>query len=570
MTTGGQGDGQGSLASFLEGRTLAAPGDGEALPPQFATAPLGAPFDFVAAASPPVAAATFDIAALTAGSKWSSVDPATGRTVVTYSFANPAGSVFAYTDYPATLAAFGAADQALTRKILATIESMCNVHFVEVPDNANVCGMVRYGYSQLPASQQLAGYAFYPAADPRGGDVWLGTAIAAAQWDGFRPELILHETLHALGLKHPFDGAVVLPAAQNVIANTVMSYSPVAGAAVGSMSAYPDEPMPLDISTLQYLYGAPHVAPQDVSYDLSTPEFQGDFSTIYHAGGHVTLDASGVGNGVSLDLNENARSSVGARVVASGVVNGTTVTSTYTATLAIAAGTVVQEAVGSSSDDSITGNAAGDLLIGGGGNDHLTGGAGNDVLVGGSGDDTLDGAGGLNEADYAGPRAAYDISRAAGTLLVTDTQADRDGTDQLLNVQRLKFADGWLAFDTAGDAGQAYRLYQAAFARTPDPSGLGFWTRSLDAGTALQQVAQTFVASPEFAQRYGSPDDAQFVTQLYANVLHRSPDASGLAFHLGNLAAGAIDRAGLLALFSESPENQAALIGTIQEGMFFV
>jgi serralysin len=52
-------------------------------------------------------------------------------------------------------------------------------------------------------------------------------------------------------------------------------------------------------------------------------------------------------------------------------------------------------------------------------------------------------------------------------------------------------------------------------------------------------------------------------------VLHRAPDAGGLAFHTGNLATGAASRAATLVGFSESPENQAALIGVIQNGMEF-
>ena len=44
------------------------------------------------------------------------------------------------------------------------------------------------------------------------------------------------------------------------------------------------------------------------------------------------------------------------------------------------------------------------------------------------------------------------------------------GTDTIIGFKRLEFNDGTLALDIdPGDtAGQAYRLYQAAFARTPD------------------------------------------------------------------------------------------------------
>ena len=39
-----------------------------------------------------------------------------------------------------------------------------------------------------------------------------------------------------------------------------------------------------------------------------------------------------------------------------------------------------------------------------------------------------------------------------------------------MNVERLDFSDAHLAFDVDGNAGQIYRLYKAAFARTPDLS----------------------------------------------------------------------------------------------------
>lgn len=543
-------------------------GDGDAVPAQFVTAD-GASYSFVAS-DPPAPGGQLGIAALTAGTQWTSVDPASSRTIVTFSFADPQTSSYAYSGYPGGLQAFSDADKALTRAVLANIEAVCNVHFVEVPDSAGTCGVIRYAYSPEVTAAQLAGYGFFPSTAPQGGDVWLGTQMETSAWDRFRPELILHETLHALGLKHPFGSGIVLPTSENVIPQTVMSYSPVAGSTTGSLSAYPDQPMPLDVATLQFLYGAPQVAPLDVSYDLSGAQFQSDFSTIYHAGGHVTLDASGIAHGVTLDLHENARSDIGVAITASGLVNGTPVTTVYHSTLAIAPGTVVQEAIGTNFGDTITANDAGNLLIGGAGNDRLTGGAGNDVLVGGGGNDILDGGAGLNEADYSGARADYTVTVAGTGLTVADAQPGRDGIDTLANVQRLKFADGWLAFDTSGDAGEAFRLYQAAFGRAPDLVGLGFWIHVLDRGVALHDVAQTFLDSPEFAQRFGAPDVPQYVTQLYANVLHRAPDPGGFAFHVGNLESGAIDRAGLLAFFSESPENQAALIGIIQNGIAYV
>lgn len=122
--------------------------------------------------------------------------------------------------------------------------------------------------------------------------------------------------------------------------------------------------------------------------------------------------------------------------------------------------------------------------------------------------------------------------------------------------------------DLAGHEGMAFRLYQAAFDRMPDLPGLAYHAHSLDMGSSLGLVAAHFITSPEFMQRYGALDDTAFVTQLYDNVLHRAPDAGGLAYHVDHLAHG-FSRADVLAGFSESPENQALVMGSVQSGVVF-
>ena len=139
----------------------------------------------------------------------------------------------------------------------------------------------------------------------------------------------------------------------------------------------------------------------------------------------------------------------------------------------------------------------------------------------------------------------------------------------MTNIERLKFTDVSIAFDTSGEAGMAYRLYKAAFSRAPDTAGLGYQMKALDDGLSLGQVAANFIASQEFQVKYGSLSNAQFVIQLYLNVLGRAGDSEGYAYHLARLDGGAAGRNDVLAGFSESPENQAALIGTISTGMVY-
>jgi hypothetical protein len=159
------------------------------------------------------------------------------------------------------------------------------------------------------------------------------------------------------------------------------------------------------------------------------------------------------------------------------------------------------------------------------------------------------------------------ITRSNGELHVHDNSSYPG--DLLTGIERIQFSDHALALDIDGHGGQAYRLYQAAFNRAPDNAGLGFWIAALDRGMSLQAAAGGFIASPEFQQKYGSnPSDADYVSQLYRNVLHRDGDTSGTAFWLDALHNGH-SRAEVLAFFSESPENQAALIGQIGNGVAY-
>lgn len=217
---------------------------------------------------------------------------------------------------------------------------------------------------------------------------------------------------------------------------------------------------------------------------------------------------------------------------------------------------------GTAGNDVITGTADADVFAGLGGNDRITGGAGDDVIDGGAGIDT---------AVYAAKLAAYTVTAgaAAGTWTVRDTTGV-EGVDQLSNVERLHFADTDLALDVAGTAGQAYRIYQAAFARTPDAAGLGYWISVMDKGAALKDVAQGFVESNEFHALYGDHlDNREIVEKFYENVLHRAGEDAGIAWWTDTLDRHANTLADVLAGFSESAENQAALVGVMANGVMY-
>ena len=102
------------------------------------------------------------------------------------------------------------------------------------------------------------------------------------------------------------------------------------------------------------------------------------------------------------------------------------------------------------------------------------------------------------------------------------------------------------------------RLYAAYFLRQSDASGLDFWIADYVNGNRnLAAISDWFAQSPEFISRYGSLDNAQFVRQVYRNVLGREADGAGLASYTPALAAGTMRRADLLRSIIASAEFRA-------------
>lgn len=195
----------------------------------------------------------------------------------------------------------------------------------------------------------------------------------------------------------------------------------------------------------------------------------------------------------------------------------------------------------------------------------ITGTSGNDALRGSAGNDAIDGGAGLDTLIYSGSRSNFTITPSGNNYIIADNTG-AEGADTLTNVERLVFSNARVALDIEGAAGQTYRLYQAAFNRTPDISGLSNWVNAMDNGMTLTQEADAFIQSAEFKLRYGTnPINADFITVLYDNVLHRVPDSGGFANWMNALTVET--RAQVLVGFSESAENHINVIGVIQDGI---
>jgi hypothetical protein len=208
-------------------------------------------------------------------------------------------------------------------------------------------------------------------------------------------------------------------------------------------------------------------------------------------------------------------------------------------------------------NDEFTGSDFNDTISSQGGNDKLEGRGGNDTLVGGSGIDT---------ALYQSPRSSYTVSGSGQSRTVAGPTSE--GTDQINTIEHVQFSNGTLVLDLDVAASQVYRLYQAAFARTPDTGGLGYWIKQADNGLSLQDISRNFVASNEFRTNYGTaPDPTSLVSKFYSNVLGRAGDPGGQAYWVGEINRGATP-AEVLRQFAESPENAANVNPRISSGIW--
>ncbi|MBD2491706.1 bluetail domain-containing putative surface protein [Aulosira sp. FACHB-615] len=108
---------------------------------------------------------------------------------------------------------------------------------------------------------------------------------------------------------------------------------------------------------------------------------------------------------------------------------------------------------GGSGDDYINAWEDNDYIDGGAGNDNINGLGGNDTLIGGAGNDTLNGDAGYDTAIFSGASVNYQISLLSnGDVQVIDTQANRDGTDILTDIEQINFNGGGTYQVFKGDA----------------------------------------------------------------------------------------------------------------------
>jgi hypothetical protein len=220
-------------------------------------------------------------------------------------------------------------------------------------------------------------------------------------------------------------------------------------------------------------------------------------------------------------------------------------------------------------------NTLGQSVAGTTGNDNLIGTAGNDSIDGGTGTDTV---------SYAANRSAYSIVRVNNGFSVSSVG---DGVDTLTNVERLKFADSFLALDLGVNqsSGQTALLLGAVLpgrlALDASKQGLlGSVIGLFDSGYSMPVLAGALLRLDIWSILTGQnisaasrtlAEDTVIVKYLLGNVYGLVPDdvtvkANAEVMH-SEISQGSW--LGQLAL-SIAGQNHIGLVGLSATGMAFV
>lgn len=105
--------------------------------------------------------------------------------------------------------------------------------------------------------------------------------------------------------------------------------------------------------------------------------------------------------------------------------------------------------------------------------------------------------------------------------------------------------------------------YETAFDRTPETTGLQFWTQNLKAGMSVSDFFNDFITTPEFKAAFAGHDAGAVVDTLYQNGLGRGPTALESSTFAADLQNGTLTAANLLGMVATSHEATVHLATTL-------
>jgi serralysin len=192
-------------------------------------------------------------ALLDTGPDWNYLTPA-GNTIL-YTFSVAAGNETGQNGQ----IAFSASQQAGARAAFATLAALTGITFTETANGlaadvhlasvdisgSNTSGLCSWNSSYSYSGNTLTTYDAQAYVYLDSAEFGVTNANLTPGTNGY--QTLLHELGHMMGLKHPFQGSITLPAGDDNTANTLLSYTNVGG-------PYADF-SPYDIAALKWLYG---------------------------------------------------------------------------------------------------------------------------------------------------------------------------------------------------------------------------------------------------------------------------------------------------------------------------
>ena len=357
--------------------------------------------------------------------------------------------------------AFNAVQQAATASILNMYSAVANVTFTQIAETStqSADSALRRIQSRRARPGVTTPRHRRKAAMPGSITPAVGTTILSL--GNYAWLTIIHETGHLLGLEasarcHRVRSARCRSSADS-LEYSVMSYRSYIGASTtqgltNATWSFPQTLMIYDIAALQYMYGAnyttnsgdtvykwnPTTGQETINGVAQTaPGGNTIFMTLWDGGGNDTYDFSNYTTNLSVNLQPGSWTTASAAQLANLGAGHTAI------------GNIANAYLNNNNPASLIENA-----VGGTGNDTITGNIANNKLTGGAGNDTLDGVSGTDTAVYSGPSSAYQVTQNAdGSWKVVDLRAGSpDGTDTLKNIDFLQFSDTTVAVGTTAAA----------------------------------------------------------------------------------------------------------------------
>ncbi|HEX8258316.1 MAG TPA: M10 family metallopeptidase [Allosphingosinicella sp.] len=305
--------------------------------------------------------------------------------------------------------ALSAVQRAVVRGGLSAISGFTDLSFAEAAPGERRSAHLRYGMTDsTPVASAIgpglgadSGGSIYHNSSGRFDNPVLGSHAFAT---------FLHETGHALGLKHGHQPPA-MSAEHDSTEFSIMTYRAYVGATPGLRQeeyGYAQSFMMYDIAALQEVYGADfETRAGATSYRWSAttgrmfvddvgqmiPGANRVFLTVWDGGGRDTYDLSNYRNSVAIDLRPGEWTITSeAQLAKIGAYDGEIFARGNVANALLYRGdtrSLIENAVGGTKGDTIVGNQAANRLDGGAGDDRIDGGEGRDVLIGGAGRDVF-------------------------------------------------------------------------------------------------------------------------------------------------------------------------------------